>query len=193
MADKKSKIWASITAFITGLGILFVYLFNKTVPLTEVYLDGDRRFHAVATSILFLLAFLFFRAGGKKTRKKGARVLFYMLAVVFLLAFPVFAFYAEASTYRGFEYALETLGIGFLPAAFFLFGALILSGMRVFSMILFLFFSVFCLIHLVSFFRMIGRIGKAFSSVNTGHALTAGIITLLLGVFAYFNFQNARK
>jgi len=193
MAEKQSKLWASITAFITGLGILLFYLKNKMLPLTEVYLDGDRRFHATATSILALFAFLFFTAARKKSRKKSTRVTFYILAVIFLLGFPLLVFFAESSSFRGFEYALETLGIGFLPAVFVLFGALILYGWRILSMILLLFFSILSLIHLVSLFQMIGRIGKAFNTVNTTHVLVTACLALVFGFFAYLNFRHMKK
>ena len=193
MKDKTTKILAAITSPLTGIGILLSYLLLQLLPFSEVYVDKDRRYYAVFTLILFCFALLFFLLARRKAVKKGVKFIFYFLTFVFFAGFPLIYFIGEASSYRGFDYALETLGIGMLPALFFLLGIFILSGMRFFSIILSLVYGIFGVILLISLFKNLGRLGKAFSSVNTQDVLINAGFFLILAVFFYLNLRHALK
>ena len=193
MKKNKAKVWSSATAFLTGLGFLISYYHLQVLPFSEGYLTEDRIWYSALTLFLFLIGALILYITRQKKRKTVSNAMLYTISAVFLAGFPLIYFIGEASSFRGFEYALETLGIGILPAVFFLVGGLILMGKRLFSLILFLFFAALSLLSLISLFPMIGRLGRAFSTVNTGHVLTTCIFVLVLAVFAFLNLRNIRK
>lgn len=117
----------------------------------------------------------------------------YIFSVFFVIGLPIIFFISNGSSFRGWEWSLETFLIGSIPVLFVIFGFLILYGSRFFSIILLISFSLVSLYHFFLFFKLISRFGKAFSSVRFIDILITVILILIPLIFALFNLTNIRS
>jgi hypothetical protein len=186
MVIEKQKITAALGSFLFAIFLLAAYFITHTVPLTRLYLGSDRLNHAAIVFAFFLLAGFFYYLGQKKTR---ATLIFYLLALLCAAAIPLVLLIGYSSSFRGFEWAIETLLIGWGPVLFLLFGYLILMGKHLISLLVVVCCTFFALYHMVLFIRIVPRLGKAFSSASDRDIIILLSITLFSFLCALANLK----
>ena len=173
-------------SFLFAVFLVTAYFITHAVPLTSIYLGEDRLTHAAVVFVFFLIAGFFFYLGEKKTKKK---MIFYSLALICSLAIPLMLFITQSGSFRGVEWALETFLIGLIPVLFLLFGYLILLEKRIFSLLVVICCVIFALYHMVLFFRVLPRLGKAFGSAGGKDVVILLTIALFSFLCALTNFK----
>lgn len=193
MKYKTKIIFSGLTGFISAIFIWGIYFHLRLVPFTDIYLGSDRRQYCLIICIFSLLGIFIFLAGKEKIKRLGLRIIFYIFSAFFVIGLPIIFLISNGSSFRGWEWSLETFLIGSLPVLFVIFGFLVLYGSRFFSIIQLISFSLVSLYHLFLFFKLISRFGKAFSSVRFIDILIAVTLIVIPLIFALFNLTNIRS
>ena len=178
MVIQKQKITAATGSFLFGVFLVAAYFITHRVPLSDIYLGKQRLTHAGIVFVFFLIAGLFFYLSRKKTK---ATILFYLIAIICAVGIPLLLFITYANSFRGAEWAIETVLIGWIPVLFLFLGCLTLMGKRIFALLTAICCFLFALYHLVLFFRNVPRLGRAFSSVGMNDI----VIILIIALFSF--------
>ncbi len=176
-------------------GILFfaVYVFYRSVPLTEIYLGKDRITHVFVVFISGIIGILILTLLRKLNGPGVLRIFGYVLACIFILGIPVILFYSEYQSFRGIEWAIETFFIGIIPISFFYATFFVAVNNRIVNIYLTLIFAVFSIYHLLLLLNVFNSVGRAFSTTGKSDIVILLSLILTSATFAFFSFKHYLK
>ncbi|MCJ7523819.1 MAG: hypothetical protein MUP71_01190 [Candidatus Aminicenantes bacterium] len=190
MIKVNEKIVATLSAIISGIFIIAIYILNRSVPLTDIYLGRDRISHVKVVFISgFIGIFILFIL--KKIKSvKIVRFLGYGLSLIFMAGIPILLFSTEYQSFRGTKWAIETLIIGLIPVLFIYAAFLVYFNNRIMNLFLAFIFAAFSSYHLLLLIRVLPRMGKAFST--TGKSDLWIMIAIILST-TFFSFYSLKR
>jgi len=190
---KNIKWSASITTIILGILVLLSYLVNKTIPMTRIYLGEDRIEYSLIVFILAMAGIIFFWLAKKDKIFQILKIISYLLALILIVGFQMVVFIRSAGSFRGFEWALENLIIGLIPIGIVFSGLLILKNKRIVGLVFTIVFSLITVYHLTLAFKILPKLGRAFSSSRTEDLLINLVIILYSAASALINYKFYRN
>lgn len=189
----KKKCIAAGTLFVLTILVLWSYAVLKVVPLMGTYLGPDRIQYSLMTMGAALLGFLFFWLARRGKPASFLKYIYYILALVLLVGWPLLALWGNSGTFRGFNWSLDTLLIGLLPVLILALGLLIGSGKRIFALFASILFLAFAVLQLLALLRVVPRLGRAFSTARSSEVVVYVVIFLVSALFAWLNFRYFRE
>ena len=196
MTILKEKIITLSGTLLYGFLFLAVYILNHSVPLTEIYLGNDRTTHVKVVFIAGIIGLICLMLSGKMVKLKWLKFVGYGFSALLMFVLPVLIFIRQAGSFRGIEWAIETLIIGLVPLLFIYASFLVLKNNRIINLLLSVFFTFFSIYHLLLLLRVLPSFGRAFSSTGTSDILIMVVLIVLSAVFAFFSmklFLNLKK
>jgi len=196
MTILKEKIITLSGTLLYGFLFLAVYILNHSVPLTEIYLGNDRTTHVKVVFIAGIIGLICLMLSGKMVKLKWLKFVGYGFSALLMFVLPVLIFIRQAGSFRGIEWAIETLIIGLVPLLFIYASFLVLKNNRIINLLLSVFFTFFSIYHLLLLLRVLPSFGRAFSSTGTLDILIMVVLIVLSAVFAFFSmklFLNLKK
>lgn len=184
------RIVSSAGSLLFGLFIMFVYIFKHAVPLTDIYLGSDRTTHVKVVFIAGILGVVFLLLFNMLKKMRWMRYAGYGFSFFLMVILPALIFLNQSRSFRGIEWALETLIIGIVPLLFVYAAFLIFFGNRIVNLFLALFFVFFSIYHLLLLLKVFRSTGRAFSA--TGSSDIWFMLTLIISssFFAFFSFKR---
>lgn len=193
MAIFKEKIITLSGTLLYGFFFLAVYLLNRSVPLTDIYLGRDRITHVIVVFFSGVIGIVILLLLKKFKGPKVIRFLEYGLSFIFILGIPALLFYTEYQSFRGTEWAIETFFIGLVPILFFYAAFLVLFNNRIVNLFLTFFFVFFSIYHLLLLLKVFRSVGRAFSSTGSLDIFIMLVLIVSSALFAYFSFKHYLK
>jgi hypothetical protein len=191
--ERKTRLHAGLTGIVTSLLLCAVYIFFRTVPFFNIYMGADRRRYFLVVFILSLCGIFIFLAAKGRVKGWRLKVPMYIISFIFVIGIPVIILIGYGTSARGWEWALTTFLIALPPILFIMLGFFILSGYRVFSLVLFIIFSSLVLYNLFLAVKLSGLAGKEFGTLSIPALLvTLGIIVMKI-IFALLNLRHFRS
>jgi len=185
-----SKIITAFGAALTGLLIFAIYIMKRIVPLTDVYLGGERITHVKVVFIFGIVGIVIIYLLRRFLIQNWIKYPGRGISFLFIVVLPVLFFISQSGSFRGFKWAVETLIIGMIPISFIYSSYLVLINNKIENLILAIVYIAFSLYHIVLFIKVLPGIGKAFSRIGTSN------IPILLGLIVYglfFAFFSVRS
>jgi hypothetical protein len=193
LEEKGTRLYAGLTGVISSILFCGVYVFLRTVPFLNIYLDADRRRYLLMVYVLSVIGVFIFLAARDKVKGWPLKLPLYIFSFVFLIGIPVVFCISSGTSQKGWEWAFTTFLIGLVPVVLVILAFLILYGYHFFSLVLFGFFSMVSVYHIILAVQRFNDLGKGFTGVWLKDVLLAVVIIGLSAFFAFLNFRHFRS
>jgi hypothetical protein len=181
------------SALLSAIAFYLVYFIGHAVPFTSIYLGNERLGHILFALIIFVIGTALIIPGMRYVSSAFFSKFFIGFGLFFIIGFTLFVFYRQATSFRGWAWALESLLIAWTPLFFLLLALLTLTRRKWPFQVLSFLFGALGAVTLLGIIRIVPKIGKAFSSFNTWDALTGLLLLLVLGFFCWSNLKAIKS
>ena len=178
-----------LSALLGSTAFYLVYFLGHAVPFTSIYLGNERLGHILFALIIFAIGSALLIPGLKYVKSPFFSRFLVGFGIALIIGFTLFVFYRQATSFRGWSWALESFLIAWAPLFFLVLFLLSLTKRKWPFQVLALLFGGLGVVTMLGIIRIIPKIGKAFSSFNTWDALTG---VLLLAVFSFLCWNNLK-
>lgn len=190
MIKLNERIVSVAGSLLFGFFLMFVYVFKHAVPMTDIYLGRDRITHVIVVFLFGIFGVMLLLLLKKIKNAKVIKFIGYGLTLIFMVGIPALLFYTEYQSFRGTEWAIETLFIGLAPILFIYAAFLVFFGNRIVNLFLAFIFAVFSIYHLLLLVRVLPGMGKAFSVTGTSDLLIMLALIVFSAFFAFISFKQ---
>jgi len=190
MIKLNERITSMAGSLLFGIFLMFVYVFKHAVPMTDIYLGRDRITHVIVVFLFGIFGVMLLLLLKKIKDAKAIKFIGYGLSFIFMVGIPALLFYTEYQSFRGTEWAIETLFIGLAPILFIYAAFLVFYKNRIVNLLLVFIFAAFSIYHILLHVRILPGMGKAFSSTGTSDLLIMIALIVLSALFAFFSLKQ---
>ena len=183
------KHLAACTLYVLSALILWSYAALRVVPILGTYLGQDRVRYSFITAAAALAGFLFFWLARRGRRVAFLKYLLAFFSVLLLVGWPLMALWRSAKSFRGFDWALDTLLIGLLPVLILAAGLMICAGKRIIALGASILFSLLAVFQLLALLKIAPQLGMAFSSARSSAVAILVAIFVVAALFAWINYR----